>query len=216
MNIQQYRRFPVVIASLAALVLCAILLAGYLLGARARAVDPRVTLDTASPLIHAKHRSAAPQVDVISVMESEPSRTAARIGEATALAFSISLYSATEQLKGRTPHGVRDLVAGVIAAGVLPPDLALTEKEGTLASAQGTLAIRYRPTPLAVEVVSLTAKPGDGPALLIRLPEESSDQGEARLYMASNLKDLRIPSPFAPAAEVIALGWSPETLRSLR
>jgi hypothetical protein len=202
------------IAPLTIFVLCVLLATKYLLNAHA--VDPRVTLDTGSPLVQTMRKSVTSQVDVISKMESEPSRTAARIAEATALAFSATLYAATEQLKGRTPRGVRDLVAGVIVAGLLPPSIALTEKEGTLASTQGTLSIRYRPTPLAVEVVSLTAKPGDGPALLVRLPEESSEQGEARLYVASGLKDLRLPSPFAPAAEVIALGWSPESLRSLR
>jgi hypothetical protein len=44
----------------------------------------------------------------------------------------------------------------------------------------------------------------------------SFDKGEARLFVADSLSNVKIPAPFAPSAEVIALGWSPETLRSLK
>jgi hypothetical protein len=211
MIIQQFKLSTTILVFLTAVSLCALLAIRYVISSSA--VEPRVTLGAASPLIPIKHRGAAPQTDIVSVMENEPSRTAARTGEATALAFSASLYAAAEQLKGRTPRTVRDLIAGVAGAGLLPPGLSLTEKEGAIVSTQGTLWIRYRPTPLAIEVVSLA---GDGPALLVRLPEDAAQEGEARLYLATNLKILRVPGPFAPAAEVIALGWSPETLRSLR
>jgi hypothetical protein len=50
----------------------------------------------------------------------------------------------------------------------------------------------------------------------VRIPDELSDKGETKLFIAHSLSDVRIPLPFAPAAEVIALGWSPETLRLLK
>jgi hypothetical protein len=85
---------------------------------------------------------------------------------------SASIYAASEQTKGRTPRAVRDLLAGVAARALMPPGLASTQTEGVLASAHGTLSVRYRPVPLAIEVVSIGSKPENGPALIVRVPDE--------------------------------------------
>jgi hypothetical protein len=157
------------------------------------------------------------------VMNGEVARTAERIGETTALALATGLYAANEQLHGRTPRTVRDLVAGIVNQNLLPPGLTLTEAEGVLASSCGTptvncgaLSIRYRPTPLGIEVVSVGSAPDDGPALIVRLPDETSAQGEAALFIATSLTGVKVPDPFAPTAEVIASGWSQERWRSLK
>lgn len=204
-----------VVCSTALLVIALSFAAGYV-GSGAKTVDPRVTLDSASPLIEAKSPAKPPQTTVVSVMEGEVARTADRIAEATALALSASLYAATEQLKGRAPRSVRDLVAGLAAANLLPPGLQLTQAEGTLAAPRGTLSVRYRPAPLGVEIVALGREPADGPALIVRVPDENAEKGEARLFLANRLREVNVPAPFAPAAEVIAAGWSPEPLRSAR
>jgi hypothetical protein len=65
-------------------------------------------------------------------------------------------------------------------------------------------------------LISIGHKPSDGPALIVRIPDELSEKGEAKLYVAGSLSAVRVPAPFSPAAEVIALGWSPEFLRSLK
>jgi hypothetical protein len=132
------------------------------------------------------------------------------------LALASSLYAATEQIKGRTPRTVSDLLTSLVAQNLLPPGLALTQTEGTLSSAYGSISVRYRPVPLGIEVVSLVREPADGPALMVRVPDEAAEKGEAKLYIANRLTGMRIPAPFAPAAEVIASGWSPEPLRTLR
>jgi hypothetical protein len=62
-------------------------------------------------------------------MDGEVSRTAERIGEATALALASSLYAATEQIKGRAPRSVRDLLSGLAARNLLPPGLAITQED---------------------------------------------------------------------------------------
>jgi hypothetical protein len=111
---------------------------------------------------------------------------------------------------------VRDLLAGVAARALIPPGLALTQAEGVLASTHGSLSMRYRPVPLTIEIISIGSKLENGPALIVRVPDESSEKGEAKLFIANTLTGVKIPAPFAPAAEVIALGWSPERLRSLR
>jgi hypothetical protein len=149
-------------------------------------------------------------------MDGEVSRTADRIGEATALALAASLYTATEQIRGRAPRSVQDLLSALATQNLLPPGLALTQTEGTLSSTYGSISVRFRPAPLGIEVVALGREPADGPALMVRVPDEAAEKGEAKLYIANRLNSVRIPAPFAPAAEVIALGWSPEPLRTLR
>ncbi len=217
MNRLGWKVSPVIVVGLtAALVVIAPFAIRIALNARATTVDPRVTLDSAKLPTAAGLTTGARQPGVVSVMDGEVSRTADRIGEATALALASSLYAATEQIKGRAPRSVRDLLTCLVTQNLLPPGLALTQTEGTITSTYGSISVRYRPVPLGIEVVSLGHKPADGPALIVRVPDEAAEKGEARLYIANRLTGMRIPAPFAPAAEVIALGWSPEPLRALR
>ncbi len=203
--------WPLLIAvSAAALFIGAALVASYF---RLRAIDPRVTLE--SDQGSSGQQAPTKQPVIATTFDGEVARTAERVGEATALALSASLYAASEQIKGRSPRAAQDLLAGIAAQNLLPPGLSFA-KGGALVSANGSLSVRYRPAPLGVEVVSIGHKPEDGPALIVRIPDELSDKGETELFIASSLSDVRIPAPFAQAAEVIALGWSPETLRSLK
>src|SRR5215510_5295068 len=208
MNIQQLRSSPKMIVCLATFFTGAALLV--IVSFQAKTVDPRVTVefDQGSTV-----KQSSPQRTAIATMiDGEVARTAERIGEATALALSASLYAASEQIKGRSPRGAGDMLAGIAAQNLLPPGVTLTQGSA-LVSAYGALSVRYLPAPLGVEVVSVGHKPDDGPALIVRIPDELSDKGDPSLFIASSLRDVRIPSPFAPSAEVIALGWSPETLR---
>ncbi|MCG3145023.1 MAG: hypothetical protein HONDAALG_02564 [Gammaproteobacteria bacterium] len=217
MNRLGWKVSPAIVAGLtAALVVIAPFAIRIALNARATTVDPRVTLDSARPLTAVGLTTAARPPEVVSVMDGEVSRTADRIGEATALALASSLYAATEQIKGRAPRSVQDLLSGLAARNLLPPGLAITQSEGTLSSTYGSISVRYRPMPLGIEVVALGREPADGPALMVRVPDEAAEKGEARLYIANRLNGVSIPAPFAPAAEVIASGWSPERLRSIK
>jgi hypothetical protein len=211
MTIHHSKVSPVLIASLtASLILAVSLVASHF---RLRAVDPRVTVelgDVASP-----KQASIRQTVIATTIDGEVARTAERIGEATALALSASLYAASEQIKGHAQSSARDLVADVTARNLLPPGVTFTQS-GALVSSYGALSVRYRPAPLGIEVVSIGHRPEDGPALIVRIPDELSDKGEAKLFIAHSLSDVRIPAPFAPSAEVIAMGWSPETLHSLK
>lgn len=178
-----------------------------------KTIDPRVTVELGEAA--SLKQPSTRQTVIATMIDGEVARTAERICEATALALSASLYAASEQIKGRSPRAAQDLLAGIAARNLLPPGLAFTQG-GALASAHGALLIRYRHAPLGIEVVSLGHRQEDGPALIVRIPDELSGKGETKLYIAGSLSDVRIPAPFAPAAEVIALGWSPETLRSLK
>lgn len=181
---------------------------------RMSAIDPRVTVELGEAA-NVKQASARQPV-IATTIDGEVARTAERVGEATALALSASLYAASEQIRGRAPRGARDLISGLAARKLLPPGLAGAQVEGSLVSTYGSISVRYRPEPLGVEVISLGHKPPDGPALIVRIPDELSEKGEAKLYIAGSLGAVRVPAPFSPAAEVIALGWSPEPLRSLK
>jgi len=196
--------------SAATLIVAATLIASYF---RLRAIDPRVTMEFDQGV--SSKQASTKRASIATTIDGEVARTAERMGEATALALSASLYAASEQIKGRSPRAAQDLLAGITAQNLLPPGLAFTHS-GALVSAYGSLSVRYRPAPLGVEVVSVGHKREDGPAFIVRIPDELSDKGETKLFIAHSLSDVRIPLPFAPAAEVIALGWSPETLRSLK
>ncbi|MCI0389673.1 MAG: hypothetical protein MOB07_13050 [Acidobacteria bacterium] len=181
---------------------------------RTNAVDPRVTLEQGRAASGKRPAPVPAAARLAAAMDGEVSRTADRVGEATALALSAGVYLASAGVKGRLPRDVRTLMSGLAQNGLLPPGLAMTGSAGTLVSAQGSLSVRYRPAPLGVEVVSIASRPERGPALIVRLPDETSDKGAASLYVADRLQGVTVPAPFAPAAEVIALGWSPERLRS--
>jgi hypothetical protein len=212
MSIQHLVRSPVIIIGLtASLTIATFFIAR---GFSARVVDPHVTIEPHRSIVVNEARGRPN--GVATNWGGEVFQTADRIGEATALALATSLYAATEQLQGKTPRGVKDLVAGVSSKGLLQPGLAMTQTEGVLASATGTISIRYRPAPLAIEILSLGKSVKDGPGLIVRVPDDSSAKGEAKLYIAGNLKEVAAPPPFAPAAEIIALGWAPELLRSLK
>jgi hypothetical protein len=208
---QHSKPWPLLIAvSAAALFIAATFVTNYF---RLREIDPRVTVEFGEGA--SVKQASARQTVIATTIDGEVARTAERIGEATALALSASLYAASEQIKGRSPRAAQDMLAGIAAQNLLPPGLAFTQG-GALVSAYDSLYVRYRPAPLGVEVVSVGHKPEDGPALIVRIPEELSEKGDPSFFIARSLSDVRLPAPFAPTAEVIALGWSPETLRSLK
>jgi hypothetical protein len=206
-----------IVCATALLVVAATLAANYFFGKSTRVIDPRVEMETGSYTeIKATRERSARQRSVATVMEGEVSHTVDRLGEAEALALVSSLYAATEQIKGRTPKTANDLLAGVAALNLLPPGLSLTQTEGAVASSGGgTLYLRYRPKPLAIEVVAIAREQRDGPAILVRVPDENSKEGGASLFLATRLSDVNVPQAFAPSAEVIASGWSPEPLRPI-
>ena len=55
----------------------------------------------------ALNKRSAGQTVIATTIDGEVARTAERIGEATALALSASLYAASEQIKGRAPRGAK-------------------------------------------------------------------------------------------------------------
>jgi hypothetical protein len=206
-----------VVCVTALLVVASSALANHFLGKSARTIDPRVTMeDGRAAGFQAIKESEAHRSVVVAATDGEVARTADRVGEAEALALATSLYAATQQLKGRTPRTTNDLLAGVAAESLLPPGLTLTQADGALASARGSLFVRYRVAPLGIEIVSLGREPRDGPAILVRVPDENSKEGGASLFIANRVSDVSVPAAFTPAAGVISAGWTLQPLRPLQ
>jgi hypothetical protein len=180
-------------------------------------VDPRITLppNQVQEILEQQRRQ---QVRAFaSVSEGEVARTEERIREATAVALSVSLFAATESLSHRIPASDIALLSGVKKAGLLPPGMQLIDNSALVTSERGTLRVRYRPEPLCIEVVSIGRERTDGPALLLRVPSMIAGKDETRdvvLYMATRLDEITIPGPFASEAQIVALGFAPESLRA--
>lgn len=206
-----------VVCAIAILIVAPSIIANYFLGKSTRTIDPRVTMESGrSAGEKALKENEFRRRVIVTATDGEVARTADRIGEAKALAIATSLYAATEQLKGRTPRTSHELLAGVAAQNLLPPGLSITDAEGALTSGHGSLFVRYRPAPLGIEVVALGREPRDGPAILVRVPDENAKEGNAILFIATSLSEVSVPSAFTPAAEVISAGWSPAPLRAVK
>ena len=160
-----------IIGSAVSLIIAVGLIASYF---RTRAIDPHVTMEFGEGA--SVKQTSAGQTVIASTIDGEVARTAERLGEATALALSASLYVANEEIKRRAPQSARDMLSGIATQNLLPPGLSFTQ-DGGIVSAHSALLVRYRPAPLGIEVVSVGHNPEDGPALIVRVPDELSDKG---------------------------------------
>lgn len=210
------RNMPVLIVGIVGALIVGMRLLSVALPERSGKVDPHVSLtENQAQEIVEKQRQQQVR-SFMAASEGEVSRTEERIREATALATAASLFGAKESLDKHTPASVTALLAGVYNAGLLPPGMQLVDSSGGVSSSRGQLFVRYRPEPLGIEVVSVGKERIDGPALLVRVPDEGTSEDGARLYLATRLDEIRVPAPFAHEAEVIALGFAPEPLRAAK
>lgn len=171
---------------------------------------------------------------VVAPVEGEVIRTAARLREVTALCFAAILYAAQQEMREqRSPRSIDDLTAGMERSGLIPPGLSRGSVPSSFSSLRpgtgkdgstSTVHLRYRLDPVGVEVVSLGLERLDGPALIMRWPEEPqvtyTSKGTVKkpaagftYYAANTLNSVRIPPPFTPPAGIISLGWSRQLLR---
>jgi hypothetical protein len=213
------RNMPVLIVGIVGALIVGMRLLSIALPERSGKVDPHVSLtENQAQEIVEKQRQQQVR-SFMAASDGEVSRTEERIREATALATGSSLFAAKESLDKRTPASVSALLTGVYNAGLLPPGMQLMDSSGGVSSSRGQLFVRYRPEPLGIEVVSVGKERIDGPALLVRVPDDGysgTNQDGARLYLATRLDEITVPAPFAHEAEVIALGFAPEPLRAAK
>jgi hypothetical protein len=197
------------IACAGVLLVLAIWLAGRIAG-RTGVTDPSVRVVAQASTEGASVRREQQYRLVERVIKGEVATTAERVQEATGLALAASLLVASELSKGRAPASADGLVTALLQRELLP-GFSKGGQPGTLLTSNGALAVRYRRAPIGIEVVSIGNAREAGQAILIRMPT-SERENESGIWLAESLDEVVIPRPFAPAAEVIAAGWKPDTL----
>jgi hypothetical protein len=177
-------------------------------------VDPHIHLAEDRLRQIGDHQRQQQIAAFVAVTEGEVFRTEERIREAIALATATSLFAARESLNRRAPASVAALLDGINNARLIPPGLQVSSSDGAITSSHSKLVVRYRPDPLGIEVISLGKVPLDGPALLVRVPSDGNKKDAANLYLATSLEQITLPNAFAREAEIFALGFASEPLRS--
>jgi hypothetical protein len=197
------RKRTLLLIAAAALIL-AVLVARHCAGLNVPSVDPTVSLERTqsddSPNLRTNPGSLSLPDD------NEVYRTAERLREASALALAAALKAANEQSNGRLVHSVDALIAGIRSAGLLPPGVA-TDGSTVLLSDRSSLVLRFRPDPLAIEVLSFPRSRQDGPALMIRIPALGNDGDRGSVFIADRLGDINPPMPFATLSDCVRAGW---------
>lgn len=168
-------------------------------------------VEIAAPLIEVAANIAKTSSGKQALPDGEVARTALRVREVSALVMGLTLYAVQEGLQRRTISRVEPLLEQFIASGLLPPGIERSEASGVLVSPYALLYVRYRPDPLAVEVVSLARASGDGATMIARIITGESEA--AALLMARASGKVAIPEPFTPQPQITAMNWSLEPLR---
>ena len=143
--------------------------------------------------------------------DSEVPRTAERLRDVTAVAIAASTYVVEGAMTGRTPHDAGEIAAGIAKRQLIPPAW-LTNQSGVLLTAHGTLHVRYSPSILSVEVISMPNGHADGPAILIRIPDDENTGVVPRYFESMQVDEIIYPNPFAPIPDVIRAGWRQRTI----
>jgi hypothetical protein len=144
--------------------------------------------------------------------DSEVPRTAERLRDVTAVAIAATSYVIESFIAGRTPNSAGEIVAGIAQRELIPTQW-LTNQPGVLQMPNGTVHLRYSRSTLSLELISMPNERGDGPAILIRIPDSENVGVGARYFESLQLEGIVYPEPFAPIAVIIASGWQPRLFK---
>lgn len=147
--------------------------------------------------------------------DSEVPRAAERLRDVTAVAIAASTYVVEGAMKDRTPHDAGEIAAGIAQRQLIPSEW-LTNQSGVLQTAHGTLHLRYSPNTLSIEVISMPNSRADGPAILVRTPDDENTNVGPRYFESRQVDGILYPNPFAPIPEVISAGWQPRLFNQAR
>jgi hypothetical protein len=170
-------------------------------------VDPHVIIGDS-----ANDSSARRAVSTYRWPDSEVPRTAERLRDATAIAIAAITQVAEGQMIGHARRDVDEIVAAA-AIRKLIPDEWRTDEPGVLQMPHGTVHIRYAPATSTIEVISVPNERTDGPAILIRIPDQENTGVGPRYFESMQLDGIVYPNPFAPIAQIIASGWQPRLFK---
>lgn len=98
--------------------------------------------------------------------------------------------------------------------GLLPPAIAFGKDGNVLTSQYSTIHIRFRPSPFAVEIVSLGRTRLDGSTLILRVPDEKQNgKSESRYFYSLTLDEIKMPEPFSSSTKILSYGWQSATFK---
>lgn len=176
-------------------------------GSRMATVDAQVTIgDTGSG------SSIARSNPVYRWPDSEVPRTAERLRDVTAVAIASSTSVVEGSLRERVPRDSSELIAYIVQRRLVPAEWQ-TSQPGVLQTSRGSIHVSYSPGDLMVEVISAPHDRKDGPAILIRLPDQENTNVGARYFESMQVDGIVYPAPFSPIAELIASGWQPRLFK---
>lgn len=139
--------------------------------------------------------------------------TSLRLRETGALGFAVCLSILDEaKQKRQIPGSIGSLLNAVISRDLMPPGLKI--ENGEIHSETSVIYIRYQPSPLQIEFVSLPQDSRFGPALMLRFPLRSADGKNIAYFQSTKTENVRLPKAFAPAHEILRDGWTLEAWRT--
>ncbi|HYX27582.1 MAG TPA: hypothetical protein VE863_03370 [Pyrinomonadaceae bacterium] len=147
--------------------------------------------------------------------DSEVPRTAERLRDLIAVAITASTYVTQRAMSGHAPRDVGEITRAIATRQLIPPEW-LTSQSGVLQTAHSTVHVRYAPNTLTTEFISMPATPTDGPALLIRIPDDENTEVGPRYFESMQVDEITYTRPFASIAEIISLGWTQRSIRQSR
>lgn len=208
---RRWRPSPLIVVGATAISVIALVLVLNSLAMRRQRVNAHVEI--AAPVIEAVAARSRAVTPARGLPDGEVERTAERVREVSALVMGLTLLAVNEGVNRRAVPSVAVLVDRFAARHLLPPGIERHTVQGVLESARAVIYVRYRPEPLAVEVVSIGRARADGAAIIGRIATGGDESAGAALFIARQLGDVALPAPFTPAQAVAMLNWSVEPLR---
>jgi hypothetical protein len=177
-------------------------------------ISPRISFEQGRALRQRNSVAQNPKPAATTIFDGEVYRTEGRLREASAVAIAATLSGVASLAERRPVRNVGELLQDVARRGLLPPGLELAPDRNLLISERSRIHVRPRPEPFAVEVLSFGRERLDGPALLLRVPDEKQNKNEpARYFFSLESEDVKVPDPFDNASAVLACGWQMDTIR---
>jgi hypothetical protein len=139
---------------------------------------------------------------------------AERVREGSALALAGILCAAQRNLDQRPVGSVDELLIAVRDNGALPPGMSIDVSAKKVTSEYGDYFVRYRVSPLGIEVVSVGKGALAGAPFLVRLPDDRLNENTLSYYVALKHDGVTAPVAFAPGAAIIQAGWMPVRYRA--
>jgi hypothetical protein len=177
-------------------------------------LDPRISFEQGRARRRSDGVAQKPKPTTMTIVDGEVYRTEGRLREASAVAIAATLSGVASLTEHRPVRNVNELLQDIARRGLLPPGVELAPDRNLLFSEHSRVHVRLRAEPFAVEVLSLGRERIDGPALLLRVPDEKQNKNEpARYFYSLKLEGVTVPDPFATPSAVLACGWQTDTIR---